>query len=258
MAQNNAKVIVGTNKNPGRSTFMFCRILKEPEDGEGSAKGKCAILFPKSDKKMKKKVDDAILAAGKKKFGDKFKLGGKYLSPIRCGTEMFEDEDYTVGEEAKDMWMLSTSCYKVPQLVDKSGQRVIDPEELEEMMVSGNYFLFSVTMKGFDNESKGVRAELNNLMFQKKGERLDGSASAESEFGDYATDSDYDDDDDDDDDDDSGITKKELQSLYKEAVAETSKKKAKKVLAKFDVEAIKELDEDEYDAVAKALNKLIG
>ncbi|MBL4909157.1 MAG: DUF2815 family protein, partial [Alteromonadaceae bacterium] len=158
-------------------------------------------------------------------------------------------------EEAKGMWMLSTSCYKVPQLVDKSGQRVIDPEELEEMMVSGNYFLFSVTMKGFDNESKGVRAELNNLMFQKTGERLDGSASAESDFGDYATDSD---DDDDDDDDDDGITKKELQSLYKEAVAETSKKKAKKVLAKFDVEAIKELDEDEYDDVAKALNKLIG
>ena len=59
-------------------------------------------------------------------------------------------------------------------------------------------------------------------------------------------------------DDDQGITKKELVALYKEAVAETSKKKAKKVLAKFDVEAVKELDEDEYGDVAKALNKLIG
>ena len=219
MAVNNAKVIIGSPKKPARSSFMFCRTLKAPEDGDGPSRGTCAILFSKKDKDMYKRVEKALIAAGKKKFGDKFKLGGrKYLSPLRDGDELFEDEDYSVGEEAKGMWFLSTSCYKVPQLVDKSGQRVIDPELIEEMMSSGNYFLFSVTMKAFDNESKGVRAELNNVMFQKEGERLDGSASAESDFGEYA----MDDDDDDDDDDDEPKKKKSKKKDKKK------KKKSKK------------------------------
>lgn len=199
MAIDTRKVIIGTPSKPARSTFMFCRTLKEPEDGEGYARGTCAILFSKKDKKMYDKVQRAIKEAGKKKFGEKFNpKSRKYSNPLRDGDELFEDDEYTVGEEAKGMWFLSTSCYKVPQLVDQANQRVIDPETVEEMMVSGNYFLFSVTMKGFDNESKGVRAELNNLMFIKEGDRLDGSASAEQDFESYAMDIDFDDDDDED------------------------------------------------------------
>ena len=228
MAINPSKVIIGTPKLPARSSFMFCRVLKEPEEGEGGARGTCAILFPKKDKKMYAKVEKALVAAGKKKFGDKFKLGGrKYLSPLRDGDELAEDEDYSVGPEAKGMWFLSTSCYKVPQLVDKSGQRVIDPEAVEEMMVSGNYFLFSVTMKAFDNESKGVRAELSNLMFIKEGDRLDGSASAEDDFADYAMDDD-DDDDDFDDEDDAPKKKKKKTKKSSDSSTKKGKKKSRK------------------------------
>lgn len=203
MAKDPRRCIVGTPDKPARSTFMFCRQLKEPEDGEGPATGSSAFLFPKKDKAMHKRVMAAIEAAGKKKFGEKFNIKSrKYSLAIRDGDELFEDEDYSVGEEAKGMWFVSTRCYKVPQLVDSGNERIIDPEEVEEKMRSGNYFLASITFKGFDNESKGVRAELNNLMFVKEGERLDGSASAEQDFEDYAMDGGSDDDDDDDDDDD--------------------------------------------------------
>ncbi len=208
-APNPAKVIIGTPEKPARSSFMFCRTLKEPTDeekakGATSAKGTCAILFSKKDKKTYKRVLAAIEAAGKKKLGKSFSLGSKRIkTPINCGTELYEDPEYTVGEEAKGMWFISTSCYKIPQLVDENGQRVIDPEEIDRMMSSGNYFLFSVTFKGYNNESKGVRAELSNLMFVKEGDRLDGSASAEDDFAKYAMDNDDDDEEDEDDEDES-------------------------------------------------------
>jgi hypothetical protein len=209
MANNPAKVIIGTPDKPARSSFMFCRTLKAPEDGDGPSKGTCAILFSKKDKKTYKRVMNAIEEAGRKKFGKSFSSKSKRIkTPILCGDELFEDPEYTVGEEAKGMWFISTSCYKVPQLVDASGQRVLDPDEIDSMMSSGNYFLFSVTFKAYDNESKGVRGELNNLMFVKEGDRLDGSSSAEDDFADYAMDDDNDFDDDDDDDDESPRRKK--------------------------------------------------
>lgn len=209
MAVNPAKVIVGSPEKPCRSSFMFCRSLTEPTEEQkaknpkATATGSSAFLFSKKDKGTYKKVMAAIKAAGKKKFGDKFNPSSrKYSIAIRDGNELYEDEDYSVGEEAKGMWFISTKCYKVPQLVDQHNQRVIDPDAVDDMMCSGNYFLPSITFKAFDNESKGVRAELNNLMYIKEGERLDGSSSAESDFEEYAVDpDDYDEDDDDDDDD---------------------------------------------------------
>lgn len=212
-AKNPSRVIIGTPEKPVRSSFMFCRTLKEPTEEQkqknpkATATGTSSFLFSKKDKATYKKVVAAITAAGKKKHGDKYKFdvnSRKYLSPLRDGDELYEDEDYATGEEAKGMWVVATKCYKVPQLVDSDNERVLDPEERDNMMSSGNFFLASITFKGFDNESKGVRGELNNLMFIKEGERLDGSASAEQDFAGYAMDSDndYDNDDNDDDDDD--------------------------------------------------------
>ena len=203
MAETKTKVIIGTTKNPARSTFMFCRVLKQPEDGEGPAKGTCGILFSKKDKATLAKVEKAIATAGEKKFGNNFNASSrKYSIALKDGDELYEDPEYSVGEEAKGMWFISTTAYKVPQMVDKQGNKIFDPDELDEKMVSGNYFLFSVTFKPFDNESKGVRAELNNLMFVKEGERLDGSASAEEDFADFASDDDDFDEPEDDEDED--------------------------------------------------------
>lgn len=204
MTANLSKVILGSSKKPARSTFMFCATLKEPTEeekakGYKAATGKSAFLFSKKDKDTYNRVIKAITAAGKKKFGDSFKFkmdSRKYNSPIHDGDELYNDPDYATGKEAKGMWVVNTKCYKVPQLVDKQNQRVLDPEEIEDIMTSGNYFLASVTFKAYDNESKGIRGELNNLMFIKEGEHLDGSADAETDFADYAMDSDYDDDDD--------------------------------------------------------------
>jgi len=224
MAVNPAKVIIGTPDKPCRSSFMFCRTLQEPSEEQkaknpkATATGSSAFLFSKKDKKMYKRVVAAIKAAGKKKFGDKFKFdlnSRKYTCALRDGDELFEDEEYSVGEEAKGMWFVSTKCYKVPQLVDRRGQRVLDPDDVEEKMSSGNYFLASVTFKGFDNESKGVRAEISNLMHIKDGDRLDGSASAEQDFASYAKDDDEDFDDDDDDDDDDAPSRRSRKSSKK-------------------------------------------
>jgi len=181
------KMVIGSIESPARSSYMFCRKLRESDDGEGPSKGTCAILFSKDDEDTYDLVMNAIQSVGEKKFGDKYRpTSKKYRNPLQDGDELCEDEDFAIGEEAKGMWFLSTSCYSVPQVVNTDVERIIDPEELDEVITSGNYFLFSIEFKSYDNESKGVRAQLNNLMFVKEGERLDGKSSAESDFGQLA------------------------------------------------------------------------
>ncbi|BAO53047.1 hypothetical protein KPP23_020 [Pseudomonas phage KPP23] len=192
MATDPRRVIIGTITKPARSTFMFCRELQKPDDpkkADAPARCRTSILFSKDDEATYDRVMDAIIAAGEKKFGKDFNVNSKRISiPLMDGDELADDPEYSVGEEARGMWFISSSAYKLPQVVDRDNQRIIDPDDLDDCVRSGNYFLFSVTMKGFDNESRGVRCELNNLMFVKEGDRLDGGASAEQDFAEFAED----------------------------------------------------------------------
>lgn len=175
------KVITG----PARSSYMFVRELTHPDGDEDRQKTcRCQIMFPKKDKATKKKLDGAVAAAARKKFGSDVNMKAKkFKMPIRDGDEELESGDIE-GDHYKGMWFFSTTGYKLPGVLDEEGERVIDADELDDICVSGYWFRFSVTARGFDNDSKGVRMLLNNLMFVKEDDRFDGSSSAEEDFSD--------------------------------------------------------------------------
>jgi hypothetical protein len=204
------KVITGPKC---RSSFMYVNKLEK--DDNDVNKCRTQVLIPKSDTKTVNAMKAAIDEASMVKFGKKaLKTSSKFNYPLRDGDQELEDEEIE-GEHYKGHYFLSATAYKVPGLVDKSNTRIEDPDEREEVCVSGNHFRFSLTVKGFDNESKGIRVLLNNLMFIKEGERLDGGMKAEDEFEAFE---DSDDDDvvvDDDDDDDDAPRKSKRKSRRK-------------------------------------------
>lgn len=167
-----------------RSSYMFCNRLETDE--HGNKKCRTAILIPKKDTKTVKAIEAAIKAAATEKFGNDINVKSrKFKYPLRDGDAELADGDIT-GDHMKDHYFINATGYKLPGVVDEDLNPIDDPEELEDILVSGYYFRFSITMKAFDNESRGVRAVLNNIMFVKEGDRLDGGVSAEDDFADFA------------------------------------------------------------------------
>lgn len=182
----------------GKARASFMRVLKLEADDKGVKKCQTGIMIPKKDKKTVAKIKEAIDAVARQKFGqnvDIFK-SKKLLNPLMDGDEAADDPEIpSIGEESRGHYLLNAKAYKLPQVVNKYNERITDLDELEEICVSGYYFRFSITFKAFDNESRGVRVLLNNLMFVAEGERLDGGKSAEEDFADFAEDDDEDGDD---------------------------------------------------------------
>jgi len=179
------------------------------EDDYGTKKCQTMILIPKSDKKTVKAIQKAIDVAHQAKFGKPANAkSSKNKYPLKDGDVELENENVE-GECYEDHYYINCTGYKIPGLVDKTGERIEDPDEREEICVSGNYFRFSITLKGYENDkNKGVRAILNNLMFTNEGERLDGSMKAEDEFAEFAEADDDDVIDFDDDEDEKPRRKK--------------------------------------------------
>jgi len=185
------KVITGAKC---RSSYMFVNDLELRGKKATTKTVKSAILIPKSDKKTIKAIREAIDAAATASFGKTFKeYSTSYNHPLRDGDKELEmreeDEDGEAGVEGaeyENCYFVNCTGYKVPDVVDSSASLMEDWDERKEVCTSGNYFRFSITAKGYENESKGVRFLLNNLMFIKEGERLDGGKKGEDDFAEYA------------------------------------------------------------------------
>ena len=169
-----------------RCSYVF---VTEPRKGENGESGKYSIqiLLPKDDEQVKK-IKAAIVKAAEEKFGSNVKMG-MLKSPLRDGDEERE------GEEYEGMYFLNANSSRKPGIVNRNNEPA-DQDDLEEYCYSGAYFHVSVNFYAFNFEGKkGIAVGLNNLMLRKKGERLDGSSSATSEFSDFVdSDNDFEDD----------------------------------------------------------------
>lgn len=190
------KVIIG----PCRSSYMFSNELTYDKSDKDQSKGKrckATAIVRKKDKKMVKAIKRAIRKAAETKFGSDVKMkSNKFIYPLRDADKEMKNGDIEFSKDLVGCYFIKTTAYRLPGLVDQFNTPVEDRDEREELLVSGYYFIFSITFKPFDNESKGVRAELNNLMFRKEGPRLDGGMAPEDEFGNFADDEDDEDEDD--------------------------------------------------------------
>lgn len=166
-----------------RCSYVF---ITEPRKGQDGSDGKYSmqILIPKKDpqlKKVEKAVDEALTA----KFGkDALKKRGRYKLPLRDGDE---ERD---GAEYEGMMFMNANSTKRPGIVNRSNEPA-DQDDLEDYCYSGAIFHVSVNLYGFDVGSKpGIAVGLNNVMLRRKGERLDGTSTATSEFADFTSDDD--------------------------------------------------------------------
>ncbi len=176
-----------------RCSYVFvAEQRKNKDDGAPGGYG-VQILLPKDNpqyKKLKKLVEQTLIeavgeTAAKKK--------GKFKLPIRDGDE---ERD---GEEYENMYFMNANRKKKPGMVNRAGETP-DPDDIEEYCYSGAYFHVSMNVyyfKAKDGGKPGVALGLNNVMFRKKGDRLDGTVSATSDFADFADEGDPDFDEDD-------------------------------------------------------------
>lgn len=170
-----------------RGSYVFVTEPRKGEDGE-SGKYSIQVLIPKNDPQIKK-IKAAIKQVAEQAFGAGVKMGTLKI-PLRDGDEERE------GEEYEGMLFINANSNRKPGIVNKNNEPA-DQDDIEEYCYSGAYFHVSVNFYAFNHEGKkGIAVGLSNVMLRKKGDRLDGSVSATSEFSEFATESDDFDDDD--------------------------------------------------------------
>lgn len=165
-----------------RGSYVFVNERRKKENGEDGSYS-IQVIIPKDDpqiKRLKKLIDEALV----NKFGaEATKKRGKYKLPLRDGDE---ERD---GEEYEGMYFMNiNSSKKKPGIVNRNNEPA-DEDDIEEYCYSGAYFHVSANVYAFDGKDggkPGIAMGLNNVMLRKKGERLDGSVAATSEFSDFA------------------------------------------------------------------------
>lgn len=173
-----------------RGSFVF---LKEPRiSDKGENQGhSIQALIPKKSELHKKilKLQEVVM---KEAFGSKIKASMVKL-PLRDGDD---ERDLETNPECEGMMFMNcNNKNRKPGIVNRRNEPA-DIDDLEDYCYSGAYFHLSVNLYAYEFEGKkGVAVGLNNVMLRKKGDRLDGSVAATSEFEDFAEDDDESEDD---------------------------------------------------------------
>lgn len=164
-----------------RCSYVFAdKPRKNKEDGSSGGYG-VQLIIPKNDPQLKKlnALVKKVLAEAKGESA--LKKMGMYKLPVRDGDEERDGEEYA------NMMFANANSGKKPGIVNRANEPA-DPDDIEELCYSGAYFHASVNVyyfKAKDGGKPGIALGLNNLMLRKKGERLDGSVAATSEFADF-------------------------------------------------------------------------
>lgn len=168
-----------------RGSFVFVDKPRKKDNGEDGGYS-IQVLLPKDDpqvKRFNKLVDQAL----EEKHGTAaLSKKGRYKLPLRDGDE---ERD---GEEYEGMYFFNANAGRRPGIVNRNNEPA-DADDIEEYCYSGAYFHVSVNIYGFDAKDggkPGVAVGLNNIMLRRKGERLDGTTSATSDFAEFAEDTD--------------------------------------------------------------------
>lgn len=178
-----------------RCSYVFIDKPRKKENGD-NGNYSLQVLLPKNDPQVKKlqRIVDNVLKA---KFGEAaLKKKARYKLPLRDGDEERDTEEY------EGMFFLNANSGRRPGIVNKANEPA-DADDLEEYGYSGANFHVSCNVYAFDAKDggkPGVAIGLNNVMLHSKGERLDGTTSATSDFSDFAEEGGSDMDDFDEDD----------------------------------------------------------
>ena len=163
----------------GKVRFCYVNVFEPTAMNEGEAlKYSVCILIPKSDTKTIEAINKAIEAAKqvyKAKLADKNgKIPSTIKTPLRDGDEERSDDPSFEG-----MYFINANSSRKPSIVDKELNPIMEQSEF----YSGCYGRASLNFYGYNVQSKGIAAGLNNLQKLEDGEMLAGGASASEDFG---------------------------------------------------------------------------
>ena len=145
------------------------------------------ILIPNSHPQLgevKKAIDAAKakgIAAGK--FSEANTKSANFKNPLHDGTAEHESDERPAHYKGH-MYVNANQKNNQPGIVGPDLQPLMD----SACLYSGAFFNIEVNFYPFDTKSKGVGCGLNNVMFVKDGDRLDGRTNAEEAFAGLATD----------------------------------------------------------------------
>jgi hypothetical protein len=152
------------------------RAMAGEEDGK--KKYSVALLIPKSDtlmvKRIRKCIDAAIEEGKSKKWNGK--IPASLRKPLRDG-----DAERPENPEYEGCWFLSATSDRKPGVIDRDGTELTSDDEF----YSGCFARFIVNFFPYAAAgNKGVGCGLNHLQKAKDGERLSGRGDAASAFDD--------------------------------------------------------------------------
>jgi len=146
-------------------------------------------MIPANDPQLAN-VKKAIEAAKQKgisggKFSEANTKSANFKNTLHDGTAEFESDERP--EHYKGHFYVNAN--------QKGGQPGIVGPDLQPLMddsclYSGAYYNVEVNFYPFDTKSKGIGCGLNNAMFVKHGDRLDGRSNAEDAFAGLAAEGD--------------------------------------------------------------------
>lgn len=171
---------MSTQITTGKVRLSYAHLFEAVAIQEGQPKKySTAILIPKTDKATLKAIENAVKAASEKdkaKWGGKIPTGPTFKLPLRDGDEEKPDD-----ENYEGMMFLNASSTKMPKVVDRNKQEILDSEEV----YSGCFARVVLNFYGFNVQSKGIAAGLQAVQKLEDGDRLGGGGvDIDTAFGD--------------------------------------------------------------------------
>jgi hypothetical protein len=160
------------------------------------------LTFPKTDKELYKKIENAIEECKDKTRTTMF--GGTLPRKFQV-VEIQDGEDWDPKFHLEDFWVIKASSTFKPEVVKKAkvmGKTQLVPITDEDEFYSGCYGYASVTFVGYDKDvNKGITCMLNSVLKSKDGERFgEGGGNVDADYADVIDDIEdpFEDDDDND------------------------------------------------------------
>ena len=168
------------------AVISYPALFEAKPNPSGAFKYSCSLLIDKNDKKMVKRLEEAVAKCIE--IGKGSKWGGKVphfqYEPIRDGDKELESGQKT-DKIYKNKVFINLSSDTPPGIVGPNNQRLMDQTALFAgciVHVQANPFPYK------NGGNCGIGWGLNNVMLvdNENVERLDGRQSAEDAFGNYA------------------------------------------------------------------------
>ncbi len=170
----------------GKVRFSYLNVFIPKGDTEESKRYSVSLIIPKEDTLTIENIKKVIKSVAEEKKASVFnnKLPSDIFKILHDG-----DEERSDDEAYKNSYYINAYSKRKPEIINRAKEFITDPDKIW----SGDYGLAFLSFYAYNNNSKGVACNLDNLMLLEKGEPLGAvTPSAESDFSDINLDVEFD------------------------------------------------------------------